>query len=96
MVIIIMVSVTTNNKSMIYGERNIGESSLLDFARTFQLVIVNSCFLKRKNHLVIFCSMVTKIQIDYLLHQKGDRDFLQGLQDYSEKILLGTRPYMID
>nr|XP_009602533.1 craniofacial development protein 2-like [Nicotiana tomentosiformis] len=55
------------------GDRNGGGTSLLDFARTFELVIVNSIFPKREEHLVTFRSMVVKAQIDYLLLRRYDR-----------------------
>ncbi|KAG5601748.1 hypothetical protein H5410_033118 [Solanum commersonii] len=55
------------------GERNGGGTSLLDFAKAFELVIANSCFPKKKNHMVTFRSSVAKTQIDYLLLRKGDR-----------------------
>ncbi|KAG5606742.1 hypothetical protein H5410_028234 [Solanum commersonii] len=56
-----------------FGERNGGGTSLLDFAKAFELVIVNSCFPKKENHLVTFRSSIAKTQIDYLLLRKGDR-----------------------
>ncbi|XP_019265437.1 PREDICTED: uncharacterized protein LOC109242999 [Nicotiana attenuata] len=39
-----------------YGVRNEGGTSLLDFAKAFYLVIANSCFQKREEHLVTFRS----------------------------------------
>ncbi|XP_075106860.1 uncharacterized protein LOC142179870 [Nicotiana tabacum] len=56
-----------------FGDRNGGGTSLLDFARAFELVIVNSMFPKREEHLVTFWSMVAKTQIDYLLLRRCDR-----------------------
>ncbi|KAG5571039.1 hypothetical protein H5410_060805 [Solanum commersonii] len=56
-----------------FGERNGGGTSLLDFAKVFELVIANSCFPKKENHLVTFRSSVAKTQIDYFLLRKGDR-----------------------
>ncbi|XP_015158910.1 uncharacterized protein [Solanum tuberosum] len=56
-----------------FGERNGGGTSLLDFAKAFELVIANSCFPKKENHLVTYRSTVAKTQIDYLLLRKGDR-----------------------
>lgn len=41
------------------------------FAKAFELVIANSCFLKKENHLVIFCKVVDITQIDYLRLSKG-------------------------
>ncbi|KAG5587041.1 hypothetical protein H5410_047475 [Solanum commersonii] len=56
-----------------FGERNGGGTLLLDFAKAFELVIANSCFPKKENHLVTFRSSVAKTQIDYFLLRKGDR-----------------------
>ncbi|KAL3353178.1 hypothetical protein AABB24_020929, partial [Solanum stoloniferum] len=56
-----------------FGERNGGGTSLLDFAKAFELVIANSCFPKKENHLVTFRSPVAKTQIDYFLLRRGDR-----------------------
>ncbi|XP_070028811.1 uncharacterized protein [Nicotiana sylvestris] len=56
-----------------FGERNGGGTSLLDFAKTFNLVIANSSFPKREEHLVTYQSSVAKTQIDYLLLQRCDR-----------------------
>ncbi|XP_075076591.1 uncharacterized protein LOC142163226 [Nicotiana tabacum] len=56
-----------------FGDRNGGGTSLLDFARAFELVIVNSMFPKREEHLVTFWSMVAKTQIDYILLMRHDR-----------------------
>ncbi|XP_070046697.1 uncharacterized protein [Nicotiana tomentosiformis] len=56
-----------------FGVRNEGGTSLLDCATTFDLVIVNSCFLKREEQLVTFQNSLAKAQIDYLLLRKCDR-----------------------
>nr|XP_009609088.1 craniofacial development protein 2-like [Nicotiana tomentosiformis] len=53
--------------------RNEGGVLLLDFAETFELVVSNSSFLKKEEHLVTLCSTLAKTQIDYLLLMKGDR-----------------------
>ncbi|XP_070017704.1 uncharacterized protein [Nicotiana sylvestris] len=55
------------------GERNGGGTSLLDFAKAFDLVIANSSFPKRDEHLVTYKSLVAKTQIDYLLLRRCDR-----------------------
>ncbi|XP_070022762.1 uncharacterized protein [Nicotiana sylvestris] len=41
-----------------FGDRNGGGTSLLDFTRGFELVIANSSFPKREEHLVTFRSMM--------------------------------------
>uniref|UniRef100_A0A1S4ANC3 Craniofacial development protein 2-like n=1 Tax=Nicotiana tabacum TaxID=4097 RepID=A0A1S4ANC3_TOBAC len=56
-----------------FGDRNEGGMSLLDFARTFDLVIANSSFPKMREHLVTFRSSVDETQIDYLLCRKSNR-----------------------
>nr|XP_016497502.1 PREDICTED: uncharacterized protein LOC107816320 [Nicotiana tabacum] len=56
-----------------FGDRNGGGTSLLDFARAFELVIVKSMFPKREEHLVTFRSMMAKTQIDYPLLRSCDR-----------------------
>ncbi|XP_070037002.1 uncharacterized protein [Nicotiana tomentosiformis] len=67
-----------------FGERNGGGTSLLDFAKAFGLVIVNSSFRKREGHLVTFQNAVAKTHIDYLLLRRCDR----GLCKYC-KVILG-------
>ncbi|XP_009588947.2 uncharacterized protein [Nicotiana tomentosiformis] len=56
-----------------FGDMNGGGTSLLDFAKAFELVIANSSFPKREEYLVTFQSAVAKIQIDYLLLRRYDR-----------------------
>ncbi|XP_019227295.1 PREDICTED: uncharacterized protein LOC109208621 [Nicotiana attenuata] len=52
---------------------NEGGTSLLEFARAFDLVITNSSFPKKREHLVTFRSSVAETQIDYVLCRKSDR-----------------------
>ncbi|XP_070041242.1 uncharacterized protein [Nicotiana tomentosiformis] len=56
-----------------FGDRNGEGTSVLDFARAFELVIVNSIFPKREEHLIIFRSIVAKTQIDYLLLRRCNK-----------------------
>ncbi|XP_009587616.1 uncharacterized protein [Nicotiana tomentosiformis] len=56
-----------------FGVRNGDGTLLLDGAKTFDLVIANSCFAKREKYLVTFQSLLAKTQIDYLLLRKCDR-----------------------
>ncbi|XP_047263630.1 uncharacterized protein LOC124896137 [Capsicum annuum] len=56
-----------------FGVRNDEGAALLEFARAFGLVVVNSSFSKKEEHLVTFCSRVAKTQIDFLLLRKEDR-----------------------
>ncbi|XP_047259246.1 uncharacterized protein LOC124891580, partial [Capsicum annuum] len=50
-----------------FRERNDEGVALLDFARAFGLVVVNSSFSKKEDHLVTFRSAIAKMQIDFLL-----------------------------
>ncbi|XP_059308791.1 uncharacterized protein LOC132059965 [Lycium ferocissimum] len=56
-----------------FGDRNRGGVSLLDFARAFGLVVANSSFPKKEEHLVTFRSSVAATQIDFLLLRKDDK-----------------------
>ncbi|XP_047263697.1 uncharacterized protein LOC124896212 [Capsicum annuum] len=56
-----------------FGERNGEGTALLDFARSFGLVVVNSSFPKKDDHLITFRSATAKTQIDFLLLRKGNR-----------------------
>ncbi|XP_016576296.1 uncharacterized protein LOC107873877 [Capsicum annuum] len=56
-----------------FGVRNDEGAALLDFARAFGLVVVNSSSPKKEEHLVTFHSRVAKTQIDFLLLRKEDR-----------------------
>ncbi|XP_019242374.1 PREDICTED: uncharacterized protein LOC109222471 [Nicotiana attenuata] len=56
-----------------FGDRNGGGTSLLEYTKAFELVIANSCFPKKAEHLITFRSTVAKTQIDYLLLRKCDR-----------------------
>uniref|UniRef100_A0A1S3YGE9 Craniofacial development protein 2-like n=1 Tax=Nicotiana tabacum TaxID=4097 RepID=A0A1S3YGE9_TOBAC len=57
----------------VFGDRNGGGTSLLDFTKVFELVIANSTFPKREEHMVTFRSSAVKTQIDYLLLRRCDR-----------------------
>nr|XP_016463324.1 PREDICTED: craniofacial development protein 2-like [Nicotiana tabacum] len=56
-----------------FGDRNGGGTSLLDFAKAFDLVIANSSFPKKVEYLVTFRSSVAMTQIYYRLCKKSDR-----------------------
>ncbi|XP_059277658.1 uncharacterized protein LOC132031762 [Lycium ferocissimum] len=62
-----------------FGDRNGGGVALLDFARAFGLVIANSSFPKKEEHLVTFRSSLAKTQIDFLLLRKDDKGLRQRL-----------------
>nr|XP_016469019.1 PREDICTED: craniofacial development protein 2-like [Nicotiana tabacum] len=50
-----------------FGDRNEGGTSMLDFAKAFELVIANSSFPKREENLITSQNTMAKTQIDYLL-----------------------------
>ncbi|XP_070038267.1 uncharacterized protein [Nicotiana tomentosiformis] len=56
-----------------FGVTKGGGTSLLEFAKAFELVIANSNFPTREEHLVTFQSMVAKTQIDYFFLGRCDR-----------------------
>ncbi|VFQ65628.1 unnamed protein product [Cuscuta campestris] len=56
-----------------FGSRNPAGVSLLEFARASDMVVANSCFPKRDDHLATFVSGVGTTQIDYLLLRRGDQ-----------------------
>ncbi|XP_070004136.1 uncharacterized protein [Nicotiana sylvestris] len=66
------------------GDMNGGGTSLLDFTKAFELVIANSTFPKREEHLVTFQSLAVKTQIDYLLLKRCDRRMCKDC-----KVILG-------
>nr|XP_016454671.1 PREDICTED: craniofacial development protein 2-like [Nicotiana tabacum] len=80
-----------------FGDSNRGDSSLLDFTRAFELVIVNSMFPKREEHLVTFRSMVAKTQIDYLYLRRCDRGLCKNCKVApSENLATQHRLLMMD
>nr|XP_016493897.1 PREDICTED: uncharacterized protein LOC107813182 [Nicotiana tabacum] len=68
-----------------FGVRNGGGTSLLQFTKAFELMIANSSFSKREEHLVTFQCIVVKIQIDYFLLIKYDRGLYEDC-----KVIPGT------
>ncbi|KAG5575164.1 hypothetical protein H5410_055298 [Solanum commersonii] len=80
-----------------FRERNGGGTSLLDFAKAFELVIANSCFPKKENHLVTFRSSIAKTQIDYFLLRKGDRGLFKDCKVIpSENLTIQHKLLVID
>ncbi|XP_019249250.1 PREDICTED: uncharacterized protein LOC109228576 [Nicotiana attenuata] len=71
-----------------FGERNGGGTSLLDFAKAFGLVIANSSFPKREEHLVTFQNAVAQTQIDYLLLRRCDRGLCKDCKVIPGEILM--------
>jgi len=56
-----------------YRERNNARISILNFVVAYDLMIVNSYFKKKDDHLVTFKSGTTKTQIDYFLIRANNR-----------------------
>ncbi|XP_055824233.1 uncharacterized protein LOC129892673 [Solanum dulcamara] len=56
-----------------FGCRNGGGASLLDFAKAFGLMLANSSFPKKDEHLVTFRSSRAATQIDFWLLRKDDK-----------------------
>ncbi|XP_059306265.1 uncharacterized protein LOC132057663 [Lycium ferocissimum] len=56
-----------------FGVKNRSRVSLLDFAKAFGLVVANSSFPKREQHLVTFRSSAATTQINFLLLRKEDK-----------------------
>ncbi|XP_047260521.1 uncharacterized protein LOC124893659, partial [Capsicum annuum] len=56
-----------------FGVRNNERATLLDFEKSYGLVVVNLSFSNKDDHLITFRSTIAKTQIDYLLLKKGDR-----------------------
>ncbi|GMP80885.1 hypothetical protein CsSME_00035817 [Camellia sinensis var. sinensis] len=56
-----------------FGDRNEAGESILDFALAFDLVVANTMYKKREEHLITFKSVLVKSQIDYFLVRKVDR-----------------------
>ncbi|XP_070052853.1 uncharacterized protein [Nicotiana tomentosiformis] len=71
-----------------FGERNGGGTSLLDFAKAFGLVIANSNFTKRDEHLVIFQNSVATTQIYYILLRRCDRGLCKDYKVIPGEILM--------
>ncbi|XP_057540590.1 uncharacterized protein LOC130818436 [Amaranthus tricolor] len=68
-----------------HGARNESGESLLEFALAKELVIENSIFRKKDEHLITYKSGDHEIQVDYFLVRKGDRASCLDC-----KVVLGT------
>ncbi|XP_070039097.1 uncharacterized protein [Nicotiana tomentosiformis] len=71
-----------------FGEKNRGCTSMLDFDKAFGLVIANSSFPKREEHLVTFQNAVAATQIDYLLLRRSDRGLCKDCKVIPGEILM--------
>ena len=56
-----------------YRERNNGGVFVMDFAVTYELLVVDSYFKKKEDHLVTFRSGSIKTQMDYFLIRADSR-----------------------
>ena len=56
-----------------FGDRNGDGERILDFAVAFNLVIANTYYIKRDEHLITFKSGTNKSQIDFFLTRKTDK-----------------------
>ncbi|XP_047260437.1 uncharacterized protein LOC124893499 [Capsicum annuum] len=79
-----------------FGVRNGEGTKLLDFARAFELVVVNSSFPKKKDQLITFQSAKTKTQIDFLFLKKGDRVLCKDCKndEVKKKVEIKKRAYV--
>lgn len=57
-----------------FGTRNEGGCDLLELSLAHELVVVNSYFKKRDDHLIPFRSGGCNTQIDYVLRRRGSMD----------------------
>ena len=63
-----------------WGTRNREGKGLLEFDVSCNLVIRNTCFKKRPNHLITFTSGEEKNQIDYVLLRKTFRKHVRDVE----------------
>ena len=75
-------------------ERNNGGVSVLDFAVTYDLLVVNSLLKKKEDYLVTFKSGSRKTQIDYFLTRADSRRFCKDCKVILSEYL-GTRPRLL-
>ena len=66
------------------GDRNGMGGTILDFAVSYDLIIANTYFKKREEHLITYKSGTNKSQIDYFLIRKSDRSLCKDC-----KVILG-------
>ncbi|KAG5577580.1 hypothetical protein H5410_057714 [Solanum commersonii] len=79
------------------GDINEGRVSLLDFIEAFDFVTANSSFPKKEDHLVTFCSMVAKTQIDVFLFRKCDKSIYKDFKvNPSEYVITQDKLLVMD
>ena len=57
----------------VFGDRNEASMSILDFVVAYDLILANTYFIKRDEHLITFKSRSNKSQIDFFLTRKVDK-----------------------
>ncbi|XP_047259193.1 uncharacterized protein LOC124891513 [Capsicum annuum] len=65
-----------------FSVRNGERDALLDFARSFGLVVVNSSFPMKENLLITFRTAIAKTQIDFLLLKKGVGCYVKTVKSF--------------
>ena len=60
-----------------YGQQNTEGGALLEMAQALDLTIVNTCFVKKKEHLITYRSGPYSSQIDFIMMRQGDRKFIR-------------------
>ncbi|XP_047259065.1 uncharacterized protein LOC124891345 [Capsicum annuum] len=78
-----------------FDDRNEEGATLLYFARAFGLVVVNSSFLKKEDHLITFQSVITKTQIDFMLLRRGDRVLCKNCKVIPSEHLLNQHRLLV-
>ena len=63
-----------------YGERNKEGERILEFALAHDLIIGNTLFMKKDDHLITFASNPNKTQIDYFLFRRRLRGLLKDVK----------------
>uniref|UniRef100_A0A1S3XBJ4 Craniofacial development protein 2-like n=1 Tax=Nicotiana tabacum TaxID=4097 RepID=A0A1S3XBJ4_TOBAC len=74
-----------------FGDRNEGDNSLLEFARAFDLVIANSSFLKREEHLLTFRNLMGRLRL--IIFSAGNAINVCALTAGSSRVRT-LRPYI--
>nr|XP_009772600.1 PREDICTED: uncharacterized protein LOC104222955 [Nicotiana sylvestris] len=78
-----------------FGDKNISGTLLLDFTKSFDLVMANSNFKKKEEHMITFRSVVAKIRIDYLLFRKCNRGFCTDYKIIPSENLSSQHRFMV-
>jgi len=64
------------------GEINAEGKFILDFSLAFHLTLANTCFRKRKEHLITYKSGPSFSQIDFFLVRKSTGRFVWTVKSY--------------